>query len=247
VRHLASRYTAERVGNGISRTIVEQVDDSKLMQAHTLGGFSNEKQQDIEHVHPYGFTSVVQKPTGSGQQRNGAEGFMGFMGGGRSHGVVFVAGDRRYRLYQLKDGEAAMHDDQGQQVHFQRDGIWASVPQSKKIVMQIMDDDKMPQAQGQKMGQVKQAGRASVRNIVMTKDSLVINHPGNVTFNVGGTFAVNAAAIPLIASGAVNLKGSAIFTVGKTNLGVDGLGESASGIVPDVTLAPSKQTFTKLA
>jgi phage gp45-like len=123
MKHLSTRYAAERVGNSISRTIVERVDDTKYMQQHALSGYAGEQQDQIEHVHPYGFVSVVQKPTGSGQLRMGAEGFMGFMGGGRSHGAVFIAGDRRYRLYKLADGEIAMHYDQGQQVHFKRDEI----------------------------------------------------------------------------------------------------------------------------
>jgi phage gp45-like len=203
---------AERVGNASSRTIVEQVDDTKLMQFHTVSGFQEEQQQSIEHVHPYGFTSVVQPPSGgsNGQNRTGAEGFMTFMGGGRSHGVVFCAGDRRYRLYKLQNGEVAMHDDQGQQVHFRRDGIWGSVPNSKKVVLQVMDDDQLPQdsssqqssgtggdqtSGGQKMGQIQQAGRPAQINLTLDKNGLVFNHPnGAATFNVK-TFTVNASDV----------------------------------------------------
>jgi phage gp45-like len=191
MRHLATRHAAERVGNAVSRTIIEKVDDTKLMQFHTVSAFRNEQQEKIEHAHPYGFVCVPQEPTGSGDSRMGAEGFMAFMGGGRSHGVVFVAGDRRFRLYKLAGGEVALHDDQGQQLHMKRDGIWGSVPNSKKITLQIMDDDQMPQddssqqssgtggdqksGSGQKMGQIQQAGRPAAVNVVITKDFMTIN------------------------------------------------------------------------
>lgn len=227
MKHLSTRNTSERVGSAISRTIVEQVDDTKLMQQHNISGYAGEKQAQIEHVHPYGFSSVVQPPSGgsNGSQRLGAEGFMGFMGGGRSHGVVFMAGDRRFRLYKLQNGEVALHDDQGQQLHIRRDGIWGSVPQSKKIQLQIMDDDKLPQdsggSGGQKMGQIQQAGRAATINLVMDKNQFTLNHPqGAVTLNCK-TFALNTSStVDVNAGAAMNLVAPTTFIVGQTHVGV---------------------------
>jgi phage gp45-like len=249
VRHQSTRHASERVGNSISRTIVEQVDDTKLMQFHNLSGYAGEKQQDIEHVHPYGFTSVVKPPSGgsggqggaggvgsaggNSNQREGAEGFMGFMGGGRSHGVVFVAGDRRYRLYKLQDGEVALHDDQGQQLHVKRDGIWASVPNSKKVTIQVMDDDSMPQDSGggsssgssQKLGQIQQAGRAAQISLVIDKTHFTLNHPnGDVVLNCK-TFTVNASSDAKMISGSNALvKGANAILYGSSDVYISAIG-----------------------
>lgn len=188
MRHQTGRNSADRHGNALGRSVVEEVDDSKLMQESKHSMFADEQHEQIEHVHPYGFVNVPQKPTGSGKLRKAAEAFMSFMGGGRGHGVAMVVGDRRYRLYKLEGGEVALHDDQGHQVHIKRDGIHVSAPNSKKIVAQIMDDDAIPRESGKDMGQIKQAGRASAVNYTLTKDSLIVNVP---------TFRVNANVINL--------------------------------------------------
>lgn len=208
MKHLTTRYTAERVGSSIGRTIVERVDDTQFMQHHAVSGYAGEQQDGLEHVHGYGFTSVVQRPSGSGQQRIGAEGFMGFMGGGRSNGAVFVAGDRRFRLYKLADGEVAIHDDQGQQLHLKRDGIYGSVPNSKKIRLQIMDDDKLPREDGKQLGQVQQATRAAAINLILDKSQFTLNHPnGTVTLNCK-TFSVNASGnAKMVGGGMAMVKG----------------------------------------
>jgi phage gp45-like len=168
--------------------VVEGVDDTKLMQESKHSLFEGEQQDQIEHVHPYGFVNVPKKPTGSGKLRKAAEAFMSFLGGNRSHGIAMVVGDRRYRLYKLEEGEVALHDDQGHQVHIKRDGVFVSAPQSKKVVAQIMDDDHLPREDGKDMGQIKQAGRPSSVNFTLTKDGLTINVP---------TFKVNAGTINL--------------------------------------------------
>lgn len=199
MRHSTSRTAADRHASGLGRTVFEEADDSKPMQESKHSLFKGEQQQKIEHVHPYGFTAVPKKPTGSGMMRRAAEAFMSFLGGNRSHGIAVVVGDRRYRLYKLEEGEVALHDDQGQQVHLKRDGVWASVPNSKQIKMQIMDDDQMPQDNSgsggagggggtgsgeQQMGQVKQAGRPAQINFTLDKNGLTVNHPnGAVAFN----------------------------------------------------------------
>lgn len=245
MKHFTPRNSADRHDSGLSRAVVETVDDTKLMQEHQHSLFGDEKQDKNEHAHPYGFTSVPKKPSGTGKMRAAAEAFMSYMGAGRSHGVAVMVGDRRFRLYKLAEGEVGMHDDQGHQVHFQRDGIWVSAPNSKKVVAQIMDDDKLPQdpnapmVSGQKMGQIKQAGRPAAINFTLDKNSLTINHPVAVN--------INSATINLAASAHLNLKGGAgVHTVGKTHLGVDSNNEIAVPLVPDVNLDPAKQTFVKI-
>ena len=218
MKHVTGRGAADRHGNAFSRSVVEKVDDTKLMQNSTHSLHIGEAQDDVEHVHAYGFSNVVKKPTqkqgqqgqqgqqdqqgqgGQGgfptqdQDRMAAEAFVTYAGSSRSHGVALVTGDRRYRLYKLEEGEVALHDDQGHQVHIKRDGIYVSAPNSKKIYMQVMADDQMPQEQNAKGGQIKQAGRQNVSFISMDKDNLTITVPGTVTINAG-TVQHNATTI----------------------------------------------------
>jgi len=51
----------------------------------------------------------------------------------------------------------------------------------------------------------------------------------------------------LNAAGDLNCKGGNVFTVGPTYLGVDNLSEQVRPIVPDVTMAPAKHTYVKIA
>lgn len=238
MRHSSSRVAADRHANGMSRSVVEQVDDTKYWQQGTHSITSNEQQGTVEHVHPYGFTSVPQKPSGMGMLRQAAEAIFSFLGGNRSHGIAMLVGDRRFRLYKLQDGEVALHDDQGHQIHIKRDGVWVSAPNSKKITAQIMSDDQMPQDQSQsnsqtKNGQIQQAGRQNVASYSIDKDGFTLNHPN-------GTVTINASKIYLNGS-------SGVWTVGHTYLGVDTPGEIPKDKVPDVTGDPSKQTYVKIA
>lgn len=58
---------------------------------------------EMEHFEPYGFTSNAQ---------NGAEPLVGNIEG-KSHPVVFVIADRRFRVQGLDKGEVALYDDKG--------------------------------------------------------------------------------------------------------------------------------------
>lgn len=105
---------ARRLGNLLARGSVAAVDAAKKMQSLQVRLLANEAKSDIEHFEPYGFTSHPQ---------TGAEALAAFFDGDRSHGVVLVVADRRYRLTGLAAGEMAIHDDQGQKVHLTRNGI----------------------------------------------------------------------------------------------------------------------------
>lgn len=100
--------------NLISRCTVVLANAGSKLQALQIRMLAGEVKDGVEHLEPYGFTSC---PHG------GAEGLAVFPGGDRSHGVVIVVADRRYRMQGLKKGEVALHDDQGQSVHLTRDGI----------------------------------------------------------------------------------------------------------------------------
>lgn len=109
----------DRSANSIGRAFITGTDDSKMWQEVTHQGHQDEQADGIEHVHPYGFTSNVQPPTGD----QGAEGIVVYPTGDRSHGVMVAVGDRRFRMKGLANGEVAIHDDQGQKVHLTRAGI----------------------------------------------------------------------------------------------------------------------------
>ncbi|WP_313079076.1 phage baseplate assembly protein V [Atlantibacter sp.] len=100
--------------NLICRAVVKSVDASKKCQVVDLELIAGEPKSSIEHLEPYGFTSKAQA---------GSEALVLFPDGDRSHGVVVVVSDRRYRMKGLKDGEVALYDDQGQSVTLTRSGI----------------------------------------------------------------------------------------------------------------------------
>jgi phage gp45-like len=193
----STRTVGDRMHNAIKRVTVEDTDEDHLFRESTLSLYAQEKQKEIEHFEPYGFSSRVKKPTdassgggasGGASEKKKAEGLMIFTGGNRSHGVLILAGDRRYRLRGLKEGELALFDDQGQQVHFTRDGIVTSAPKGKKIVAQIMDDEKAPKAQSKNAaadGQGPQASAKSFATFTLTKDSLAVQHPAKITLGIG--------------------------------------------------------------
>ncbi|CSG07264.1 phage baseplate assembly protein V [Shigella sonnei] len=100
--------------NLISRAVITAVDSARKCQSVGLKMIAGDQKQHVEHLEPYGFTSAAQ---------NGAEGVALFPAGDRSHGVVVVVADRRYRLKGLKRGEVALYDDLGQSVVLTRSGI----------------------------------------------------------------------------------------------------------------------------
>jgi len=98
-----------------SRAVIKLVRDSLKTQGVQLNLLAGETTpDDVERFQQYGFTSVPLE---------GAEAIVLHIGGGRDHGIVVATEDRRYRLTALADGEVALYDDQGQNVHIKRDRI----------------------------------------------------------------------------------------------------------------------------
>ena len=127
------RNTSDRVGNGITRAVLQKADDTQLLQELSFDGFHGESQQTIEHAHPYGFSTYPKAPSVIGGVKRYAVAFVSFLRGNRSHGVVFQVGDRRFRLMKMQEGEVALHDDQGQWVHLKRTGILVKAPNGQTI------------------------------------------------------------------------------------------------------------------
>jgi len=102
-----------RLANMMARGIVALADSAKKMQQIQCRLLAGEV-ADLEHFEPYGWTS---------RPHPGAEVVTNFLDGDRSHGVVIIAADRRYRMTALEYGEVAVHDDLGQSIHLTRTGI----------------------------------------------------------------------------------------------------------------------------
>lgn len=224
----STRTVGDRMHNAVKRVTVEDTNEDPLFRESTLSLYTEEKQKEIEHMEPYGFSSRVKKPTGETNNKKKAEGLMIFTGGNRSHGVLVVAGDRRYRLRGLKEGELSLFDDQGHQVHFTRDGIVTSAPNGKKIVSQIMKEKDPPKpttsgsssstsgstsggtgsADSKKYGQGVQATKEALASLTLTKDSWVVNHPTKIEFSVGNSKLTMQADSVTITSPTINVTAS---------------------------------------
>ncbi|CRY77055.1 phage baseplate assembly protein V [Yersinia intermedia] len=99
------------ISNMLVRAVVRRLDSSSKNQMLQIQMIADELKDNIEHLEPYGFTSAA---------HTGAEAFAAFPDGDRSHGVVLVVADRRYRIKGLKDGEVAIYSDEGDSIILKR-------------------------------------------------------------------------------------------------------------------------------
>ncbi|MEM5371364.1 phage baseplate assembly protein V [Paraburkholderia azotifigens] len=102
------------IQNMLLRGTVALTTASTKMQTLQVKLLQDDTPLPLEHFEPYGFTS---------RPKAGAEVVAAFFDGNRSHGVVLVAADRRYRLQTLDDGDVALFDDKGQSIVLGADGI----------------------------------------------------------------------------------------------------------------------------
>lgn len=102
------------LANVLARGVVALASSASKLQSLQLRLLAGEVKDGVEHLEPYGFTSCP---------KSGAEALAGFIGGDRSHGVVIMVSDRRFRVQGLKPGEVAIYTDEGDRVHFKRDRV----------------------------------------------------------------------------------------------------------------------------
>jgi phage baseplate assembly protein V len=100
--------------NFLARGVVALANSASKLQSLQLRLLAGEVKDQVEHLEPYGFTACPHA---------GAEAVAGFIGGDRSHAVVIVVADRRFRLQGLSSGEVAMYTDEGDKLHFKRGRI----------------------------------------------------------------------------------------------------------------------------
>lgn len=105
------RELKSAIRNLLSRGVIRLVNSAakcQLVQIEMLGG---ELKDDVEHLEPYGYTSCP---------HDGAEHVAVFPDGDKSHGVVLVVADRRYRVKGLEKGEVAIYTDEGDRIVLRR-------------------------------------------------------------------------------------------------------------------------------
>ena len=105
------RPIRRKLGDVVARAVLQLVDDSKTLQGVQIG--VPETVPDGEHFQPYGFFSVPLV---------GAEGVALFPHGDRSHPLVIVMSDRRYRPTGGEPGTAGIHNQTGARVVVLPDG-----------------------------------------------------------------------------------------------------------------------------
>lgn len=103
-----------RISTLLARGTVALANAATKLQTLQVRLLAREDKDGMEHMEGYGLTA---------RAHPGAEVLAGFLGGDRSHGVVLVVADRRYRVTGLASGEVCLYDDIGHQVLLGRDGI----------------------------------------------------------------------------------------------------------------------------
>jgi phage baseplate assembly protein V len=97
-----------RLQLSIARGVLMLLGADKV-QARVL---SDEVLPNIDRVEPYGL---------SYRPHPGAQTYLLFPSGDRSHGIAIVIGDAQYNM-DIDEGEVALHDDEGNYIHIQRGG-----------------------------------------------------------------------------------------------------------------------------
>ena len=105
------RPLQRRVDLMVTRAVVRAVDSSTARQTLQVELLNGELASGVENFEQYGYTSHPHKGSG---------GIGLFVGGSRAHGLVICAGDKKYRIKGLKEGEVAMYTDEGDYIHFKR-------------------------------------------------------------------------------------------------------------------------------
>lgn len=112
--HKAIAPLARRVSNLLSRGAVALANSAGKLQTLEITLLADEGKQAVDHLEPFGFTSCP---------KNGAEVLAAFVEGDRSHGVVLVAADRRYRPLNLLAGEVCLYNAAGMKITLSNTGI----------------------------------------------------------------------------------------------------------------------------
>lgn len=107
-------HLANKLGNMLARGAVTLANAAHKLQTLQVSLLNDEAKDELEYLEPYGFTS---------HPNPGAEALAAFIEGDRSHGVVLVAADRRFRPVNLAVGDVAIYNDHAMVIKLTKDGI----------------------------------------------------------------------------------------------------------------------------
>lgn len=110
----AVKPLADRISNMLARGVVTLANSTGKMQALQVALLADESKDTVEHFEAFGYTS---------NPMPGAEVFVVFVEGDRSHGVVLAATDRRYRPQDLLSGESAVYNAHSMSITLTKEGI----------------------------------------------------------------------------------------------------------------------------
>lgn len=113
-----------RVQSMLLRGVATNVDDALKMQILGLDLEDGLRASKVEHWHPYGFST---------HPHADSEVLLASLGGNRDHMIAIATADRRYRVKGMAGGEVAIHDDQGQVVHFKRNKIYVNTSKAVEV------------------------------------------------------------------------------------------------------------------
>lgn len=98
----------------VGRGRITTGSDTGMVQMQQVQIGATETRDNTPRVAEYGFTSMPLP---------GCHAVVIFVGGDRSNGVIVATNDQAHRMKNLKPGEVAIYDDQGQSVYLTRTGI----------------------------------------------------------------------------------------------------------------------------
>jgi phage baseplate assembly protein V len=130
----SEKENAHRLANMVARVTITKTSDDALMQTADVEVLKGEKKTEYERFQNYGHTSVPLPETGK-DSHEAAEAIVVYVGGNRSHAAIVGLDDRRHRPNNLKPGESALYDEQGNQVYVSRDVL--SITGMKEIHLQV--------------------------------------------------------------------------------------------------------------
>lgn len=98
--------------NLLARAVVSAVESGKIQRLQ-VKILAEEASDRLEHFETFGLTS---------HPLAGAEALVFFIGGDRSHAIVGMVTDRRYRPTDLTPGQSCLYDKEGSEVRMAADG-----------------------------------------------------------------------------------------------------------------------------
>lgn len=230
MKRLDGRGAADRIGMGMSRAVVDTINNSPFMQtigAKIMGG---ESSTDVEHFEPFGSTAVVMGKTTDEQAQGGmmkgaAELILGSLMGNRSHPIAFPAADRRFRLNGLKAGETGSYDAFKQFLHFGKDA--ATLESPKSFVHRVASDKQQSGGASSGAGASGSGGSSSSGGGQKKNNGADVTAEKNIHVSVigkdDGTYAVNAEGAGTITCKTLVLKaGGCTITMKDGKIILDG-------------------------